>query len=768
MRQRILAVLLLAALAGCSRAPQLFSEQNARAHVGMLAGTIGPRPAGTPSSASARSYIIDQLKQYGFEVRVQETDARRRELGRTARVSNVIATLPGTRREAVGLLSHYDSAPLAPGAGDDALGVAVSLETARVLAARNERRWTLFVLVTDAEEDGLMGAAALVTDREIVERLHAYINVEAVGSSGTALLFETGPGNPWLIRPWARRAPHPRGGSYGIEIYRRLPNDTDFSIMRTLNVPGLNFAAVGDSYAYHTPRDTAERLPPYTIRTTGENVVTTMLALEDLDITRRTPGENVYFDVGGTIGITYGPRMAALMSVLALLLAGLAWIRLTRHAVAMTGAGRWLVTAIWSLAGALAVAAALVGLTWLLRAAREVYHPWYARPDRLFALLIASGVTIAWSIARIGQWLPPRAHGPRHPAVAWSIALPFWIAMAAAASWYAPAAAYLWVVPLFGAGLALNLGPPGSAAFVRIASLVVFAVSATLWLRDTHELLHFIVAVMGRLPIITPSYTYAALICLAGLMLVPPAVAALAARTAVVQPSLVTALLLIATVAAAIAAYIAPAYTTEAPLRRHVRVLQEAGAPSATWEVASVEPGLDLAPDAPGTWAPVTAAAQASVPWGRLALPFAFRTEGPSPGPPPASIASLTTGAIAEGAEIAISVIPREPGASISFILPAGIEPARSNIPGVLRLGRWMATFVAPPPEGVAFRASFGGVTPDQLKDVRVTATTEWLRDARGGRGVPPWLPQDRTVWSVAATWVLPPPPAIAPVPPLR
>ena len=108
-----------------------------------------------------------------------------------------------------------------------------------------------------------MGAAALVTDREVTSRLRAYINLESIGSSGTSILFETGPGNAWLVAPWARRAPHPRGGSYAIEVYRRLPNDTDFSILKTRDVPGLNFAAVGDSYAYHTARDTPERLAAY-------------------------------------------------------------------------------------------------------------------------------------------------------------------------------------------------------------------------------------------------------------------------------------------------------------------------------------------------------------------------------------------------------------------------------------------------------------------------------------------------------------------------
>ncbi len=210
---RAVIVLLILTAVSCAREPGLFVDSNARAHIGMLAGTIGSRPAGTPANARAREYIIDQLKQIGFAVRVQETDARRHELGLTARVANIIGVLPGERSEALGLISHYDSSPHAPGATDDALGVGVSLEAARVFAASGRRHWSMFVIVTDAEEAGLMGAAALVTDREVMDRLRAYINLESIGSSGTAVLFETGPGNAWLVSPWARRAPHPRGGS---------------------------------------------------------------------------------------------------------------------------------------------------------------------------------------------------------------------------------------------------------------------------------------------------------------------------------------------------------------------------------------------------------------------------------------------------------------------------------------------------------------------------------------------------------------------------
>src|SRR5512134_3843671 len=130
-----------------------FSIDRARAHVQMLAGTIGSRPAGTEANDRAREYVVSQLRALGFDVRVQVADARRPEAGLTVRVQNVLAVRPGSQRDAIALVSHYDSSAAAPGGADDGLGVAVSLEAARVLSAMPLRH-TLAVLVTDGEELG--------------------------------------------------------------------------------------------------------------------------------------------------------------------------------------------------------------------------------------------------------------------------------------------------------------------------------------------------------------------------------------------------------------------------------------------------------------------------------------------------------------------------------------------------------------------------------------------------------------------------------------
>jgi hypothetical protein len=698
----------------------------------------------------------------GFDVRVQTADARRPELGLTVRVHNVIALREGRQRDAIALVSHYDSSAHSPGGADDGLGVAVSLEAARALV-REPLRHALAVIMTDGEELGLMGAAALDRD-PVASRLGAYLNLEAVGSGGPAMLFETGPGNAWIVDEWAASAPDPRGGSFALEIYRRIPNDTDFTILKRLGVPGLNFASIADGYAYHTARDTAERVDPYTVAHMGGTAVRLVRALDARDLSGRSIEPATYTDFAGRAALSIGPAATAWLTGIALLAGVIAWGRALRASIDAIRLGRVVLTAVWALIGAAVVLAFMIAAAALLRASREVYHPWYAHPDRLFALTALMGTLGGWAVARVGAILPWRWRGRRHPTVAWAVALPWWIGISALAAYYAPTAAYLFLLPLLVSSVLLLVTPLSRTIAVRGVSLVAFGFNFMLWGWLTLQLLRFAVAHFGRQPIVTPPWTYAALMLIAAVFIVPPALAVLTGRP-LRRPGLTTAMLFAGVAGAVWIAWVAPGYTYERPQRRSVRYVHDAVSGRSFWQVGGTEPGLDLAAP-PGEWRLTPDTPAVSMPIVGLRHPFVWlREDAASPPAVPARVTAGTGVAAGTNAEYTVSVVPAERALAATFVMPQDVLPLRPNLPGVVRNGRWTARFGAVPPEGVALRAFVPIADIPRLNDLRVVITSARLPGGTGWQGLPSWAPQDRTVWASEAAYILSPLPELAPAP---
>lgn len=106
--------------------------------------------ANARNNAWVRGQIGGALLDYGFDVRLQ------------GRYQNVVA-LPRRHEGASVLLiaAHYDSVPDCPGADDNASGVAVMLECARVVAQLDPRLPVGFVAF-NAEEDQLAGSRDFV------------------------------------------------------------------------------------------------------------------------------------------------------------------------------------------------------------------------------------------------------------------------------------------------------------------------------------------------------------------------------------------------------------------------------------------------------------------------------------------------------------------------------------------------------------------------------------------------------------------------------
>ncbi|MFA6316475.1 MAG: M28 family peptidase [Elusimicrobiota bacterium] len=127
-----------------------------RAHVQALAGTIGERSVYLPAAqGKARDYIAARFRDAGYLPEfLPYTGRRPMDFLRSEPYVNIEALLKG-RVDSQGIWvvgAHYDTAPGTPGADDNASGVAVLLETARLLRERGPvKRETRFA-VFDAEE----------------------------------------------------------------------------------------------------------------------------------------------------------------------------------------------------------------------------------------------------------------------------------------------------------------------------------------------------------------------------------------------------------------------------------------------------------------------------------------------------------------------------------------------------------------------------------------------------------------------------------------
>jgi hypothetical protein len=109
--------------------------------VELLAGRIGPRLTTSPAFRDAARYVERQLRRQGYDVRRQGFPVPGGSSWgvpvAAGRSFNVVATPPGFDERAAYRVvgAHLDTVAVSPGAEDDASGIAVLLELARLAAA---------------------------------------------------------------------------------------------------------------------------------------------------------------------------------------------------------------------------------------------------------------------------------------------------------------------------------------------------------------------------------------------------------------------------------------------------------------------------------------------------------------------------------------------------------------------------------------------------------------------------------------------------------
>ena len=241
----MLAVGLLMAMAGCGGGSvasymesQAVSEEALRRPLSVLAAdSLRGRRTGDPGAIMAARFLAEELRlagaapaypaagdgMDGYFQQVPlgtDDDGRLRLLDDAAAVEalpaerrveavNVIGIIRGSdptlRAEAVVVGAHYDHVGIGPavngesiynGADDDASGVVTALEVARSLAQGPPPARTVIVLLTTAEEQGLLGTLHYLRDPVVpLERTVADLQIEMVGRPDDMV---GGSGRAWL------------------------------------------------------------------------------------------------------------------------------------------------------------------------------------------------------------------------------------------------------------------------------------------------------------------------------------------------------------------------------------------------------------------------------------------------------------------------------------------------------------------------------------------------------------------------------------------
>jgi Zn-dependent M28 family amino/carboxypeptidase len=152
-------------------------------HVDRLAGLIGPRHLGKPSTMEATIAYIERelpadgesLQHHPYPVGEQET-------------ANLIIERPGVKspEEIIVVGAHYDTLECTPGADDNASAVAVLIEVARMLQGRRFRRTVRFIAFTCEEHphfaSGTMGSDVYARRcRQLGENVIGMLSLEMVG-----------------------------------------------------------------------------------------------------------------------------------------------------------------------------------------------------------------------------------------------------------------------------------------------------------------------------------------------------------------------------------------------------------------------------------------------------------------------------------------------------------------------------------------------------------------------------------------------------------
>jgi Peptidase family M28 len=306
----------------------VFDTSRALGRLQRILGDQQPHPVDSQASDGVRDRLVNELRAAGLEPRIADTPRCAAYLHtRTInceRVRNVVVTIGPPGGKHLLLVSHYDSNTSGPGAADDGIGVAGMIEIAAILRTEPLQRPVTF-LFDEGEETGLSGAGAFLDSDPVAGAADSLINLEARGSDGPAIMFETSRPNAAAIRAFAAGSSHPYANSLSTDFYRLIPNSTDVTVFAERPWTILNFAIIGNETRYHSAGDVLAALDPRSLQHMGSEAlgIARQLAIGG---TPEGDGTLIYADLYGLFMVSMPLLLGlALLGALAIFFLVAAW-----------------------------------------------------------------------------------------------------------------------------------------------------------------------------------------------------------------------------------------------------------------------------------------------------------------------------------------------------------------------------------------------------------------------------------------------------------
>ncbi len=253
---------------------------------------FGPRPSGSKALADSRQWIVGRLQQAGAKVE-EDRFVATTPVG-SVPMTNLIARIPGVRRQVVLLAGHYETKRIDDfafvGANDAGSSAAFLLEMARILA-RRKNEFTYWLVFFDGEEafrqysatDGLFGSRHLVeklTASGDLGRIEAMILVDMIADADLAIYRDYNSTRALTDRVFeiARRLGYAK--HFRDELHAYEDDHVPFVNAGVVAIDLIDLDYGPNNSYWHTSKDTVDKCSPRSLTIVGRVVLATLEELE--------------------------------------------------------------------------------------------------------------------------------------------------------------------------------------------------------------------------------------------------------------------------------------------------------------------------------------------------------------------------------------------------------------------------------------------------------------------------------------------------------